>query len=93
MTQDLFTEDQMLMILTALGKPGIPDPRLLTGLFNLTSAEIRLVQQLYSGHTIAELAQKSGRSVATLRTQLSAVLAGTARQSDLMRLLATLSAP
>lgn len=60
--------------------------------FNLTGAELTLVENLYQGKTIKEIAEKSGRSQATLRTQLSSVLSkiGAASQSGLARTLSGL---
>ncbi len=70
-----------------------PEPALLIEAFGLTTAEAALTTALMRGLSVAEVAAKSGRSVATVRTHLASVLAktGTARQSELVRLLARLA--
>ena len=70
-----------------------PDPTLLMEAFGLTTAEAGLTTDLMRGLSVAEIAANSGRSVATVRTHLASVLAktGTARQSELVRLLARLA--
>ena len=69
-----------------------PDPPILADAFDLTPAEAILAADLLSGLSVVEAAAKRGRSVATVRTHLASVLAktGTARQSDLVRLLSRL---
>jgi DNA-binding CsgD family transcriptional regulator len=70
-----------------------PEPALLMEAFGLTTAEAGLTTDLMRGLSVAEVAAGSGRSVATVRTHLASVLAktGTARQSELLRLLARLA--
>jgi DNA-binding CsgD family transcriptional regulator len=55
----------------------------------LTPAEADLAADLLAGLSVREIAADSGRSIATVRTHLASLLgkAGTARQSDLVRLL------
>lgn len=69
-----------------------PDPAILAGAFDLTLSEAVLAADLMGGLSVVEAAAKRGRSVATVRTHLASVLAktGTARQSDLVRLLSHL---
>lgn len=69
-----------------------PDRTLLREAFGLTGSEAQLAGDLLRGLTVAEVAAASGRSVATVRTHLAHLLAktGTARQSDLVRLLSRL---
>lgn len=60
--------------------------------FGFTAAEARLARELAGGGTIEHFARTYSVSVATVRTQLRAVLtkSGTSRQQDLIRLLLTL---
>ena len=59
---------------------------------NARCAEAILAADLLCGLSVGEAAVKRGRSVATMRTHLASVLAktGTARQSELVRLLSRL---
>jgi DNA-binding CsgD family transcriptional regulator len=68
---------------------------LLNGLFDLSAAEIRVANGLLQGKTIEDLATNFGLSRETIRTQVKAVLnkTGTARQSDLVSLLAKVKVP
>lgn len=61
----------------------------LRGLFGLTAAEAELARDLLAGATVAEVAGRTGRSAATLRTHLARLFdkTGTGRQVDLLRLL------
>jgi DNA-binding CsgD family transcriptional regulator len=70
----------------------MPDPAILADAFDLTPSEAILAADLQCGLSVVEAAAKRGRSVATVRTHLASVLAktGTARQSDLVRLLSRL---
>lgn len=66
-----------------------PDPVILAEAFDLTPSEAILAADLLCGLSVGEAAAKRGRSIATVRTHLASILAktGTARQSDLLRLL------
>jgi DNA-binding NarL/FixJ family response regulator len=81
----------VLQITDPLARP-MPDPAILGDAFDLTPSEAILAADLLCGLSVAEAAAKRGRSVATVRTHLASVLAktGTARQSDLVRLLSRL---
>jgi DNA-binding CsgD family transcriptional regulator len=70
----------------------MPDPAIFADAFDLTPSEATLAVDLLCGLSVGEAAAKRGRSVATMRTYLANVLAktGTARQSDLVRLLSQL---
>ena len=61
--------------------------RQLSELFELTDAEAELATGLLAGHSVTEIARTSGRSVHTVRTHLSHLMAKTrtGRQSALMR--------
>jgi DNA-binding CsgD family transcriptional regulator len=66
-----------------------PHRSLLLEAFELTPAEADLAADLLAGLSVREIAANSGRSIATVRTHLASLLGktGTARQSELVRLL------
>jgi DNA-binding CsgD family transcriptional regulator len=66
-----------------------PQRALLVEAFELTPAEADLAIDLLAGLSVREIAVASERSIATVRTHLASLLAktGTARQSELVRLL------
>lgn len=67
-------------------------PAQLTGLFGLTQAESALASDLLAGLELREIADRSDRSINTMRTHLARLMAKTEtrRQSDLVRLLSRL---
>jgi DNA-binding CsgD family transcriptional regulator len=69
-----------------------PPARQIAELFGLTGAEAALAADLLAGESVREIAERRGRSVNTVRTQLALLMAKTevSRQSELMRLLASL---
>ena len=64
----------------------------LAGSFRLTPRELDLVEALASGADLAQIGQRSGRSLNTLRAQLKSVFqkTRTGSQAELMRLVAAL---
>ena len=66
----------------------LPDAHL-AALFGLTPAETALANDLLQGDDPAGIARRTGRSIHTVRTHLARLMAktGTARQSELVRLL------
>ena len=68
---------------------GGADHALLRSLFGLTPAEGELARDLLAGATVGEVARRTGRTAATLRTHLARLFdkTGTGRQVDLVRLL------
>lgn len=66
-----------------------PDRAVLGEAFGLTTAEAEVASDLLCGLSVREIADCRKRSVATVRTHLASVLAktGTARQTELIRLL------
>ena len=92
---DIFGPAMGILVVTPLGSSqALPDD-LLNGLFDLSAAEIRVANGLLQGKTIEDLATNFGLSRETIRTQVKAVLnkTGTARQSDLVSLLAKVKVP
>lgn len=61
--------------------------------YGLTGAETRVLEEVLSGRTVAELAERLGVTTATARTHLSRIFAktGVQRQSALLRLAASMS--
>jgi DNA-binding CsgD family transcriptional regulator len=78
----------ILQVADPLAHPS-PNRSLLVEAFELTPAEVSLAADLLSGLSVRDIADRSGRSIATVRTHLANVLAktGTSRQSELVRLL------
>jgi len=92
---DVFGPAMGILVVTPLGSSQALPAELLNGLFDLSPAEIRAANGLLQGKTIDDLAAGFGLSRETIRTQVKAVLAktGTARQSDLVSLLANVNMP
>lgn len=92
---DIFGPAMGILVITPLGSSQTLPDDLLNGLFDLSPAEVRAANGLLQGKTIEDLAAGFGLSRETIRTQVKAVLAktGTARQSDLVSLLAKVKIP
>jgi len=87
---DIFSGASILIIATALSvAAGLPDLRLLHGLFDLTPAEARLAAGLASGGTLKDVAAQQGIRVSTARSYLETIFrkTGTNQQSQLVALL------
>ncbi|MBN8462746.1 MAG: hypothetical protein J0M01_08015 [Dechloromonas sp.] len=69
------------------------DSQILKALYRLSPAEIRVVEGLCADQTLTEIASNFQLSVQTVRDQLKSIFSktGTRRQSQLVRLLTTLS--
>lgn len=93
--RDLFAAAQWLMILTppAAGKP--VSSRMLSGLFDLTPAESRVVVHLLQGAGVGGAAESTGTSPDTVRHHLKSVFhkTGTHSQGELLALLHGLRPP
>lgn len=87
--RDIFTRASALLVVTALKDGAAPNGDILSGLFDLTPAEARVARGIAMGQTLAAIAARGGVSLATIRTQLKAVMGktGTARQAELAALL------
>jgi DNA-binding CsgD family transcriptional regulator len=92
---DIFGPAMGILVVTPLGSSQTLPDDLLSGLFDLSPAEIRAANGLLGGKTIDDLAVEFGLSRETIRSQMKAVLAktGTARQADLVSLLANVRVP
>jgi DNA-binding CsgD family transcriptional regulator len=88
--RDLFDGGYGIFVLTALAKPTAPDASLLKDLFDLTAAEIRVAKGVTEGAALAEIAERHGLSVGTIRSQVKSIFTktGLKSQSQLAGLLA-----
>ncbi|RDI57920.1 helix-turn-helix transcriptional regulator [Microvirga subterranea] len=70
-----------------------PSPALLQQIFGLTKREAHVALKLMCGDTLQEMAEQTGVSVGTVRTQAKAVFAktGTNRQAELVGILTRLA--
>jgi len=93
--RDIFTRCAAVLALTPVAAPNAPPVELVQALFDLTPAEARVARALASGKTAEDIATTGGVSLATIRTQLRGVLekTGCGRQTDVVALLAGISAP
>jgi len=87
---DIFARAAFLLVVTAVLAPEAPLTEILHGLFDLTPAEARVARALAAGLSVEEISARSATSRETVRTQLKGAMAktATARQADLIRLLA-----
>ena len=78
---------------------GVPDEQtgigLLARAFSLTAAEVRILDSLMAGHTLAETAQHFGIARSTAKTHLDHIFAktGVSRQTELVRLTMQMTQP
>lgn len=79
-----------MLVMVDLSERPKPTAGVLQRLFDLTPAEAKLAIEIGSGKTLSEVADSTGLSSATLRTQLSSVFnkTSTRRQPELVALLA-----
>jgi DNA-binding CsgD family transcriptional regulator len=83
------SEPQAILVISNWESPPQIDA-LLRHSFGFTKAESKLAQALASGCSVAEYAERSAISIATVRTQMRAIYdkAGVSGQTELVRLLA-----
>jgi DNA-binding CsgD family transcriptional regulator len=89
---DIFGSAVAIVVLSE-PKVGIAGATMVQSLFDLTPAEIGVVQAIVAGQTIASIAKQTRRSVETVRGQLKAAMAktGCSRQVDLVLLVRQLT--
>lgn len=87
--RDVFSNITGLIVVTPVDQSVVPNANVLAGLFDLTPAEARVAREIASGRTIEAIAEASGVSRETVRTQLKHVFAktGLTRQVELAALL------
>jgi DNA-binding CsgD family transcriptional regulator len=91
--QELFTGALAVLVLHEIQPPPLPEATLLSDLFGLTPAQIRLARLLMQGHSLPQAAAATGLSRETLRTQLRSIFekTGTGRQAELVALFSRLT--
>jgi DNA-binding CsgD family transcriptional regulator len=72
-----------------------PPAEAIAAVFDLSPAEIRILQRLLAGQAPGEIADDVGLAMPTVRSHLASIYAktGTSRQSDLIRLATQLAGP
>lgn len=87
---DLFGGGDLLIVATAISASALlPSPTILSGLFDLTQAEVRLATALAQGFSLKAAAAEAGLQFSTVRTYLNRIFrkTGTNQQSQLVALL------
>ncbi len=92
---DVFSSATTLLVVTPVDRSAVPSAKVIAGLFDLSPAEARIAREVAAGSTLEGIADLSGVSRETVRTQLKSVLAktGMSRQADLVALLSGLVLP
>ncbi|NLG54753.1 MAG: helix-turn-helix transcriptional regulator [Rhodococcus sp.] len=91
---DIFGSTDAILILSEQ-KSQATDATLIQSLFDLTPAEIAVAQSVTAGLSVGDIAQSSGRSIETIRSQLKGAMAktGSSRQLELALLMRQLGRP
>lgn len=86
---DIFARSSAVIVVTPVTAPDAPLTGVISGLFDLTTAEARVAGGIAAGLTVQQIADGSAVSPQTVRTQLKTVFSktGTTRQTDLALLL------
>jgi len=87
---DLFGGGDLLVVATVISASTlVPSPTILTGLFDLTPAEVKLATALAKGLNLKMAAAEAGLQFSTVRTYLNRIFrkTGTNQQSQLVALL------
>jgi DNA-binding CsgD family transcriptional regulator len=92
LARDLGDDGLAVLVLAPVTTPAAPDTGLIRSLFGLSPGEARVARAIAQGRTIDQIAEESGVSRETVRTQVKAILAktGTSRQAEMALLLAGL---
>ncbi|TCP75736.1 DNA-binding CsgD family transcriptional regulator [Rhizobium sp. PP-CC-2G-626] len=93
--RDIFSRSLAILVVTGVGIAGPPDMRVLSGLFDLTPAEVKVARALLAGLSTSKIALENGVVVETARSQIKSILrkTGTQRQSELVVLLTGIAGP
>ncbi|MBI2735639.1 MAG: hypothetical protein HYX38_03675 [Rhodospirillales bacterium] len=91
-SRDLFEGGLAVLVVTPVTAPDAPNAQVIRALFDLSPGEARVARSLTRGQTIDQIAESSGVTRETVRSQVKAVMAktGTARQAEVAALLAGL---
>lgn len=87
---DLFGGGDLLVVATTISASAlVPSPAILTSLFDLTPAEVKLATALARGLSLQAAAAEAGLQFSTVRTYLNRIFrkTGTNQQSQLVALL------
>ena len=89
---DVFGSSSAIVVLSEPRADG-REATLVQSLFDLTATELAVATDIAAGLTVAQIAEKAGRSVHTVRNQLASILqkTGCGRQSELVILMNQLS--
>jgi DNA-binding CsgD family transcriptional regulator/PAS domain-containing protein len=92
-SRGVFSGASTLLLGSVPGAASVPASTILQAAYRLTPAEARLAQALSGGASLAEAATRFAITAATARSQLKAIFAktGSARQSDLIRMVSGLA--
>lgn len=87
--RDLFPNGLNILAVSFAGSTGLPDSRILRGLFDLTPAEAKVASQVAAGLSPVEVVKASGMTSNTVKTHLKAVYrkTGVEHYGELVRLL------
>jgi DNA-binding CsgD family transcriptional regulator len=90
--REVFGSSSAIVVLSE-PRQGASEATLVQSLFDLTATELAVATSIAAGMTVAQIASSSGRSVHTVRNQLSSILqkTGCGRQSELVILMNQLS--
>jgi DNA-binding CsgD family transcriptional regulator len=93
--RDIFSKSAGIVIATSVGEVGPPDLRVISGLFDLTTAEARVARGIAGGMAVDDLASSLRITRETVRTHLKRIYrkTGTTKQAELVLLLSGLGAP
>jgi len=91
-SRDVFDGGLAVLVVTPVTAPEAPDAQVIRALFDLSPGEARVARSLTRGQTIDQIANSSGVTRETVRSQVKAVMAktGTTRQAEVAALLAGL---
>lgn len=93
--QDIFRRSFAILVVTTVGTIGPPDMKVLSGLFDLTPAEVKVAREIAQARSVENISVSHGVSVHTVRSHVKAIMmkTGTRRQPELISLLLGLSSP
>ncbi|MDL2410215.1 LuxR family transcriptional regulator [Rhizobium calliandrae] len=92
--QDIFSAADLLLILASSKREAAIDTGVLMALYDLSHAESEVAKAVAEGRSVEEIGQARQVSIGTVRAQLHSIFdkTGTARQSELCRLIVGLAA-
>lgn len=87
--RDVFASASAMMVVMPIGEQSVPSVAVIQSLFDLTAAEARVARAISECKGVSDIAEQTGVSKETVRTQLKSVFekTGLHRQSELVALL------